>query len=149
MPEQKNDQKCAHPSCYCIVPAGAKYCSENCKKAPQVELHCNCMPNSSSRSICLRCHTRPKDDHIGLPNQEDRRFVSYTPNADTRTADTTRQSFRFLRPASRQALARLPVLVVVELMDVVVGPAAHIEDRLGLGMGREIGAVVFVGRAGV
>jgi hypothetical protein len=38
MAEQKNDQKCAHPSCYCIVPAGTKYCSEYCKKAPQVEL---------------------------------------------------------------------------------------------------------------
>ena len=43
MAEQKTDQKCAHPSCYCIVPAGTKYCSEYCKKAPQIELHCNCM----------------------------------------------------------------------------------------------------------
>jgi hypothetical protein len=35
--------KCAHPSCHCIVPAGTKYCSDYCKKAPEVELHCNCM----------------------------------------------------------------------------------------------------------
>jgi hypothetical protein len=36
-------KKCAHPSCDCTVNAGEKYCSEYCKKAPQTELHCNCM----------------------------------------------------------------------------------------------------------
>ncbi len=36
-------QKCAHPSCDCQVPAGQKYCSDYCKKAPDTELHCNCM----------------------------------------------------------------------------------------------------------
>lgn len=36
-------QKCAHPSCNCKVPQGTKYCSDYCKKAPEVELHCNCM----------------------------------------------------------------------------------------------------------
>jgi hypothetical protein len=35
--------KCAHPSCNCNVPAGTKYCSDYCKKAPEIELHCNCM----------------------------------------------------------------------------------------------------------
>jgi hypothetical protein len=35
--------KCAHPSCDCDAPAGAKYCSDYCKKAPETELHCNCM----------------------------------------------------------------------------------------------------------
>lgn len=36
-------QKCAHPSCDCTVPPGTKYCSDYCKKAPETELHCNCM----------------------------------------------------------------------------------------------------------
>lgn len=40
---EQNDHKCAHPSCHCVVPAGTKFCSDYCKKAPQVELHCNCM----------------------------------------------------------------------------------------------------------
>ena len=38
--------KCAHPACSCTVDKHGewgKYCSEYCKKAPQVELHCNCM----------------------------------------------------------------------------------------------------------
>lgn len=47
MAEPKTDppaqQKCAHPSCACVVPAGAKYCSDYCRKAPETELHCNCM----------------------------------------------------------------------------------------------------------
>jgi hypothetical protein len=44
MDEQKPEQhKCAHPSCSCKVPDGTKYCSDYCKKAPEVELHCNCM----------------------------------------------------------------------------------------------------------
>jgi len=43
MPENNRDQKCAHPSCHCVVAAGSKYCSDYCKKAPEVELHCNCM----------------------------------------------------------------------------------------------------------
>lgn len=46
MAEQTSgQQKCAHPSCHCLVAAGAKskYCSDYCKKAPEVELHCNCM----------------------------------------------------------------------------------------------------------
>ena len=34
---------CAHPSCSCKVPNGIKCCSDYCKKAPEVELHCNCM----------------------------------------------------------------------------------------------------------
>mgnify|MGYP006170514441 CR=1 FL=1 len=38
MAEQKNDNKCAHPSCHCVVPAGNKYCSDYCKKAPEVGL---------------------------------------------------------------------------------------------------------------
>ena len=33
MAEQKNEQKCAHPSCFCVVPSGTKFCSEYCKKA--------------------------------------------------------------------------------------------------------------------
>ena len=36
------DQKCAHESCTCKVPPGQKYCSDYCKKAPAIELHCNC-----------------------------------------------------------------------------------------------------------
>ena len=46
MPESKDppaQQKCAHPSCECTVPAGTKFCSDYCKKAPETELHCNCM----------------------------------------------------------------------------------------------------------
>jgi hypothetical protein len=44
MAEHKAEsQKCAHPSCHCSVPNGTKYCSDYCKKAPEVELHCNCM----------------------------------------------------------------------------------------------------------
>lgn len=43
MAEQKPEQqKCAHPSCYCAVATGNKFCSDYCKKAPEVELHCNC-----------------------------------------------------------------------------------------------------------
>ena len=38
--EQRN---CAHPACTCKVSGGAKYCSDYCKKAPETELHCNCM----------------------------------------------------------------------------------------------------------
>jgi hypothetical protein len=48
MAEHKPDQKCAHPSCHCEVPAGTKYCSDYCKKAPEVELHCNC-PHTDCR----------------------------------------------------------------------------------------------------
>jgi hypothetical protein len=36
------DNKCAHPICECKVPAGKKYCSEYCQKAPEIEIHCNC-----------------------------------------------------------------------------------------------------------
>lgn len=46
MPEPKvppAQQKCAHPSCECTVPTGARFCSDYCKKAPETELHCNCM----------------------------------------------------------------------------------------------------------
>ncbi len=43
MADTKSDQhKCAHPSCSCKVAAGTKYCSDYCKKAPEIELHCNC-----------------------------------------------------------------------------------------------------------
>jgi hypothetical protein len=35
--------KCAHPSCNCKAANGSKYCSDYCKKAPEIELHCNCM----------------------------------------------------------------------------------------------------------
>jgi len=42
-------QKCAHPSCSCMVPPGTKFCSDYCKKAPETELHCNCMHKE-----CLR-----------------------------------------------------------------------------------------------
>ena len=52
MAEQKPDQhKCAHPSCNCIVPNGTKYCSDYCKKAPEVELHCNCMHRDCRASM--------------------------------------------------------------------------------------------------
>jgi hypothetical protein len=38
--------KCAHPSCQCVVKAGGpygKYCSEHCKEAGQhTELRCDC-----------------------------------------------------------------------------------------------------------
>jgi hypothetical protein len=45
MPEPTTDPrpKCAHPSCDCPAPAGEKFCSDYCKKAPETELHCNCM----------------------------------------------------------------------------------------------------------
>jgi hypothetical protein len=36
------NNKCAHPICECKVPAGQKYCSEYCQKAPEIEIHCNC-----------------------------------------------------------------------------------------------------------
>jgi hypothetical protein len=50
MADAKTDHKCAHPSCSCNVPAGTKYCSDYCKKAPEIELHCNCMhPDCSHR----------------------------------------------------------------------------------------------------
>jgi len=35
-------QKCAHPSCNCKVPHGTKYCSDYCRKAPEIDLHCDC-----------------------------------------------------------------------------------------------------------
>jgi hypothetical protein len=35
-------QKCAHPSCNCKVPHGTKYCSYYCRKAPEIDLHCDC-----------------------------------------------------------------------------------------------------------
>jgi hypothetical protein len=41
-----DSNKCAHPSCTCIVGKGSqfgKYCSEHCKEAKdQIELHCDC-----------------------------------------------------------------------------------------------------------
>lgn len=42
MAENQTDQKCAHETCQCKVPSGTKYCSDYCKSAPEVELHCNC-----------------------------------------------------------------------------------------------------------
>jgi len=42
MAETNQQHKCAHPSCDCKVPNGTKYCSDYCKKAPEIELHCNC-----------------------------------------------------------------------------------------------------------
>jgi hypothetical protein len=42
MAETIQQHKCAHASCECKVPPGTKYCSEYCKKAPEIELHCNC-----------------------------------------------------------------------------------------------------------
>ena len=39
---QAHTHKCAHPSCYCQIPANQKYCSDYCKSAPEIELHCNC-----------------------------------------------------------------------------------------------------------
>jgi hypothetical protein len=42
--EKNTEQRdCAHPACTCKVSAGMKYCSDYCKKAPETELHCNCM----------------------------------------------------------------------------------------------------------
>lgn len=41
-PQQPPPQKCAHPSCFCPVPPGTRYCSDYCKSAPEIELHCNC-----------------------------------------------------------------------------------------------------------
>jgi hypothetical protein len=35
-------QKCAHPSCNCKVPHGTKYCSDYCRNAPEIDLHCDC-----------------------------------------------------------------------------------------------------------
>jgi len=44
MPDTQTDQHdCAHPACGCKVTGGKKYCSDYCKKAPETELHCNCM----------------------------------------------------------------------------------------------------------
>jgi hypothetical protein len=46
MPETRTPDKCAHPSCLCVVPKGGsygKYCSEHCKeKGQQTELKCYC-----------------------------------------------------------------------------------------------------------
>lgn len=36
--------KCAHPSCTCVVPSGTKYCSAQCaamEEIPDIECHCN------------------------------------------------------------------------------------------------------------
>jgi hypothetical protein len=44
MPDAQTVQHdCAHAACGCKVTAGNKYCSDYCKKAPEAELHCNCM----------------------------------------------------------------------------------------------------------
>jgi hypothetical protein len=44
MPDTQTDQHdCAHPACGCKVAGGKKYCSDYCKRAPETELHCNCM----------------------------------------------------------------------------------------------------------
>jgi hypothetical protein len=40
--------KCAHPSCICQIPTNQKYCSDYCKSAPEIELHCNC-PHTDCR----------------------------------------------------------------------------------------------------
>jgi hypothetical protein len=42
MAETNPQQKCAHPSCECTVPPGTKFCSDYCRLAPEIELHCNC-----------------------------------------------------------------------------------------------------------
>lgn len=40
----KRLDKCAHPACVCIAPAGEKYCSQSCKGAgaDEVEIACDC-----------------------------------------------------------------------------------------------------------
>lgn len=39
-----NVEKCAHPSCVCMAPAGKKYCSQICEDAgsAEVEIACEC-----------------------------------------------------------------------------------------------------------
>ena len=49
MADPKAAGKCAHPICNCSVPSGTKYCSDYCKKAPEIELHCNC-PHQGCRA---------------------------------------------------------------------------------------------------
>jgi hypothetical protein len=51
MPDVKAQEQheCAHPACSCKVPSGQKFCSDYCKKAPETELHCNCMHAGCSR----------------------------------------------------------------------------------------------------
>ena len=48
-----------------------------------------------------------------------------------------------------KTLAGLAVFVRVEFVDVVSDATAHVEDRLCLGVGFEIGAVVGIGGASV
>lgn len=40
----QNSNKCAHPACACMAPAGEKYCSQLCKDAgaKEVEIACDC-----------------------------------------------------------------------------------------------------------
>lgn len=43
MADEKNDNKCAHPSCDCPASKEDKYCSEYCKDARDVtEIGCGC-----------------------------------------------------------------------------------------------------------
>ena len=42
MADPNTTHKCAHPSCICQIPTNQKYCSDYCKSAPEIELHCNC-----------------------------------------------------------------------------------------------------------
>ena len=49
MAEQKNDQKCAHPSCYCIVPAGTevlqRILQEGAASRVALQLHAHRLPD--------------------------------------------------------------------------------------------------------
>ena len=45
MADERNQEKCAHPTCSCLVAEGAKYCSEYCEnaeKAGVIEIGCSC-----------------------------------------------------------------------------------------------------------
>ena len=43
MADERNEKKCAHPSCSCTVAQNEKYCSTYCANARDVmEISCNC-----------------------------------------------------------------------------------------------------------
>jgi hypothetical protein len=43
MAAEENKNRCAHPSCMCLVEKGKKYCSDYCHDARRtMELSCNC-----------------------------------------------------------------------------------------------------------
>ncbi|HZS08751.1 MAG TPA: hypothetical protein VFD58_28205 [Blastocatellia bacterium] len=42
MADVREQHRCAHPGCDCIVPEDDEYCSPHCDTAPEAEVTCGC-----------------------------------------------------------------------------------------------------------